>query len=78
MAYAPTSEPIPPAASASIINRTNKEEIGSRVIRNEKDWKWGKQVSFCCDYCIHASITEARMTNCADKELKEICATRKK
>lgn len=44
MAYAPTSEPIPPAASASV-NRTNKEEIGSRVIRNEKDWKWGKQVS---------------------------------
>lgn len=44
MAYAPTSEPLPQAASANL-NRTNKEEIGSRVIRNEKDWKWGKQVS---------------------------------
>lgn len=43
MAYA-TSEALPQAASASV-NRTNKEEIGSRVIRNEKDWKWGKQVS---------------------------------
>lgn len=44
MAYAPTSEALPQASSASV-NRTNKEEIGSRVIRNEKDWKWGKQVS---------------------------------
>lgn len=45
MAYAPPpSETIPQVASASI-NRTNKEEIGCRVIRNEKDWKWGKQVS---------------------------------
>lgn len=45
MAYAPTSEPIPPPAASASVNRTNKEEIGSRVIRNEKDWKWGKQVS---------------------------------
>lgn len=45
MAYAPPpSEVVPPAPTASI-NRTNKEEIGCRVIRNEKDWKWGKQVS---------------------------------
>jgi hypothetical protein len=49
MAYAPTSDPIAPTNSAQIISRTtsnSKEEIGSRVIRNEKDWKWGKQVSF--------------------------------
>jgi hypothetical protein len=47
MAYAPSSDPVPTNAnSASSTNRpTTKEEIGCRVIRNEKDWKWGKQVS---------------------------------
>lgn len=47
MAYAPSAETILPSVNTSVsVNRTNnKEEIGSRVIRNEKDWKWGKQVS---------------------------------
>jgi hypothetical protein len=50
MAYAPTSalltDPVVTNAStASSTNRPTKEEIGCRVIRNEKDWKWGKQVS---------------------------------
>lgn len=59
MAYAPTSEALPQAASASL-NRTNKEEIGSRVIRNEKDWKWGKQVSI---YALPQSISQPRSNN---------------
>lgn len=47
MAYAPTSgdQVATNANSTSSANRPTKEEIGCRVIRNEKDWKWGKQVS---------------------------------
>lgn len=55
MAYAPQSgDPVATnansnssVAASTSANRTSKEEIGCRVIRNEKDWKWGKQVSCC-------------------------------
>jgi hypothetical protein len=48
MAYAPaaTNE----STNSATANRSNftKEEVGCRVIRNEKEWKWGKQVSKNC------------------------------
>ena len=43
MAYAPQND----TTTVASANRSNftKEEVGCRVIRNEKEWKWGKQVS---------------------------------
>jgi hypothetical protein len=46
MAYAPAnSESSASTANANIRSNFTKEEVGCRVIRNEKEWKWGKQVS---------------------------------
>lgn len=72
MAYAPSTEPIPQAASANV-NRTNKEEIGSRVIRNEKDWKWGKQVSITRVARSDRSMNQLN----ADNEIVKIMCNRK-
>lgn len=52
MAYAPQNDSTTAGVSsvaASNANRSNssftKELVGCRVIRNERDWKWSKQVS---------------------------------
>lgn len=56
MAYAPQNDSSTTGVSssttaiASNANRSNsnsftKELVGCRVIRNERDWKWSKQVS---------------------------------
>ena len=50
MAYAPQNqnESSTSINSATNVNRSNasftKELVGCRVIRNERDWKWSKQV----------------------------------
>lgn len=73
MAYAPTpsEQPIPQAAN---LNRTNKEEIGCRVIRNEKDWKWGKQVSISVNnhmaLLLSMSKANADKSDCKNVQLK--------
>ncbi|KAG5673289.1 hypothetical protein PVAND_003349 [Polypedilum vanderplanki] len=48
MAYAPATATVTntnDSTNSATANRSNftKDEIGSRVIRNEKEWKWGKQ-----------------------------------
>lgn len=52
MAYAPASATGATNESTNAtVNRSQnftKEEVGCRVIRNEKEWKWGKQVSKVC------------------------------
>lgn len=50
MAYAPQNDSTTASnITAGSANRSNssftKELVGCRVIRNERDWKWSKQVS---------------------------------
>jgi hypothetical protein len=45
MAYAPTNDSTSTATTSANRSNFTKEEVGCRVIRNEKEWKWGKQVS---------------------------------
>ncbi|XP_070491410.1 E3 ubiquitin-protein ligase mind-bomb-like isoform X1 [Chironomus tepperi] len=43
MAYAPTNDSTSTATTSANRSNFTKEEVGCRVIRNEKEWKWGKQ-----------------------------------
>lgn len=69
MAYAPQNDSsstagVSSAAASSNANRSNssftKELVGCRVIRNERDWKWSKQVSLICFFYLNFTHNDWR------------------
>lgn len=57
MAFAPQNDSSNVTASANRSNSSfTKELVGCRVIRNERDWKWSKQVSNITTYLYRSRV----------------------